>query len=68
MAASALETIAHAEVEIPAALRTATVAAAIQGTPAAMVASLATTMLRSLLMARVKMTVAALAIVCVPAC
>ena len=63
MAVSALETIAQAEVEIPAALRTATVAAAIQGTPAAIVASLAKTMLRSLLMARVKMPVAALAIV-----
>ena len=62
MAASALETIARAEAEVPAALRTATVAA-IQGTPAAIVASLAKTMLRSLLMARVKMTVAALGIV-----
>jgi RNA polymerase sigma factor (sigma-70 family) len=55
--ASSLETIARAEV--PAALRTATVAAAVRGTPAAPVAFLAKVMLRSLLMARLKLTVGA---------
>ena len=58
--ASSIETVARAEV--PAALRTATVAAAIQGTPTAVVVALARVMLRSLLMARVKMSVAALCI------
>ena len=57
---SLLETIARAEV--PAALRTATIAAAVRGTPTTVVADLAKLMLRSLLMARVKISAALLTI------
>jgi RNA polymerase sigma factor (sigma-70 family) len=56
---SSLETIARAEVAVPAALRTATVVAAIQGAPAAAVAALTKLMLRSLLMARLRVAVGA---------
>jgi RNA polymerase sigma factor (sigma-70 family) len=60
MATSALETTARAEAEVPAALQTATVAAAMWGTPATAVTVLAKLMLRSLLVALVKMTPAPL--------
>ncbi len=56
--AASIETVARAEV--PAALRNATIAAAIRGTPAATVATLANLMLRSLLMTRVKLAAATL--------
>ncbi len=61
--ATAPETIARAEAEAPAALRSATVAVAIRGTPAAGVVGLTKLMLRSLFMARAKMAAAALGFV-----
>jgi WD40 repeat protein len=63
VAKAALETIARAEAEVPAALRTATVAATMRGTPAAAVAALTKLMLKSLRMARVKMAAAALSLI-----
>jgi RNA polymerase sigma factor (sigma-70 family) len=49
-----------AQAEVPAALRTATVAAAIQGTPAATAAALMKLMLRDLFMARLKVAIGGL--------
>jgi DNA-directed RNA polymerase specialized sigma24 family protein len=63
VAKAAVETIDRAEAEVPAALRTATVAAAMRGTPAAAVAALTKLMLKSLIMARIKMAAAAVSLI-----